>query len=105
MTTKERTTVRDAYNKINMAAAEIEVGTKTGDYDRVDRGWTALDDGLLTLDALRANDHDLISQLDQARLDMWEAARQHMPLEARQKFGEAMTAHQNILSKLTGDET
>ena len=93
-------TIRAAYNTITLAAAEIEVGTKTGDYDRVGLGWSALDDGMLALDALRAKDADLMSQLDQARKDMWEAVRHHIPLEARQQFASVMTAHQNILAKL-----
>lgn len=97
-------TIRDAYNHINLAAAEIEVGTRLGDHDRVGWGWAAIDDAMLALDALRAKDHDLLYQLDQARQDMWEAAARYLPLEARHKVAAAMTAHQNVLAKLAGGE-
>ena len=87
-------------NKIVQSIAEIEVGTRTGDTDRVRQGWAAVEDVLLTLNAFRAKEYDLLAELDKTRLKMWEACRYYMPLNARQLISEAMTVHQNIIGAL-----
>jgi len=97
--------IRAAYGTINLAAAEIEVGTKTGDYDRVGGGWAALDDAMLALDALRQKDNDLLMDLHKSALTMWEIAWPYLVgKNDSEKFMTARTLHQDCLARLSGGE-
>ena len=100
-------TTRDVYNQINLAAAEIEVGTRVGDPDRVGWGWAVIEDALLALDGLRAKDRDLLigklMELHKSALTMWETAWPYLvATQDSDKFIAARTLHQNCLANLAG---
>jgi len=98
-------TIRDAYNQVTQGAAEIEVGTRLGDADRVGWGWATVDDALLALNALRADDADTRMELHESALTMWETAWPYLvATQDSDKFIAARTLHQDCLAKLAGGE-
>ena len=94
--------IRDTYNHINMGIAEIEVGTRDGDADRVGMGYATIDDALLALNARQATDHDLLMQIHESAMDMFEIAMPYLLGDLVDKFLAARTLHQDCLSKLSG---
>jgi len=102
MTIKQK--IRDAYNHINMGIAEIEVGTRVGDPDRVGWGWATVDDALLSLEGMRVNETDLRMELHRAAMELWEIAEPHLVgTEDAVRYMRARERFQTILSALVGE--
>jgi len=94
--------IRDAYNQVTQGAAEIEVGTRDGDADRVGWGWATVDDALLALNALRVDDAYTRMELHRAAMEMFDIAMPCLVGDLVDKFSAARELHQKCLAKLAG---